>query len=68
MAAQATKKRRLRRPGGGRKPLPPDERRSRQVMVRFTEGDFAALEAAAGDEGVSGFIRRVVLHNLSRRR
>lgn len=56
------------RPGSGRKPLPPGQRRSRRVMVNLTEDEARELEEAAGDAPVSDYIRRLVLRHLRRRR
>ena len=57
-----------RRPGAGRKPLAREVRRGRRVLVRLTEDELAALERSAGNEGLSTFIRRVLLRYLARRR
>ena len=37
-------------------------------MVNVTRGERAALEAAAGDESLSDFVRRLVLRFLARRK
>lgn len=52
----------------GRPPLPASELRNRQVMFRLTEAEFRELEAAAGAEPLSRFVRGVVLRSLARRR
>lgn len=51
-----------RRPGGGRKPLPPDRRLSHKLWVRMTSADFVALAEAANQEGitVSEAVRRAL--------
>ena len=45
--------RRAPRPGEGRPPLPPEERRKRVVAARFTEAEFARLSERAEEEGVT---------------
>lgn len=54
--------------GAGRKPFPKDERRDSKVMLRFTEAERREAEAAAGDEALGVFIRRIVLRYLARRK
>jgi hypothetical protein len=53
---------------GGRKPKRPSEKQSRRAMVTFTPGEWRGLKAAAGDEPVGTFIRRLVLRYLARLR
>lgn len=45
------KSQRLGKTMGGRKELPEADRRTRRVVVRFTEADFAALEEQSAQSG-----------------
>ena len=56
------------RPGAGRKPKPRDEKQGRLVKLALTEAEYAALRAAAGEEPLATFARRIVLRSLARRR
>ena len=56
------------RVGAGRKPKPPGQKQDQAVTVKFTEGERAELEEAADREPLAGFIRRLVLRYLARRR
>jgi hypothetical protein len=54
-----------RRPG--RRPKPRGEKQGERVMLNLTRGERAALEAAAGREPLSSYVRRLVLRSLARR-
>ena len=56
------------RPGAGRKPKHPKERRRNRVMLTLTDDEFDALEDARGEEPMSSFLRRMVVRYLARRR
>jgi hypothetical protein len=56
------------RPGAGRKPKALEEKQRNRAMVSLTDAEYAAILAAAGDEPIGSFIRRVVLRSLARRR
>ena len=56
------------RPGSGPKPLPPEERRSEQLMVRFTPAEVREIRQAAGKQPLSAWLRDLVLRALARRR
>ena len=56
------------RKGSGRKPKPPEERKSQSVGVRFTKGEHQALEDAAAGRRVSSLLRDLALRFLARRR
>lgn len=56
------------RPGSGRKPIDPTERKSVRVLVRLREAEAEELERLAGDEGLSTYIRRVLQRHLDRKR
>lgn len=40
-----------RAPGGGRKPLPDEQRRTRRIMIRLTEAEAADLESWCESRG-----------------
>ena len=54
--------------GSGRKPKPKDEKQSRVLSVYLTEAEHRELGTAAGGEPLAGFVRRIVLRYLARRR
>lgn len=56
------------RPGSGRPPLPPSEKRGERVTVNLTQGERRELERAAGSEPLADVIRRVLLRWARRRR
>ena len=56
------------RPGSGRKPISEAERRSKRLMVNLSEDEHDELRRAAGDEPLGGFVRRLILRYLARRR
>lgn len=57
-----------RRPGGGRKPKPPEERRAHTITVALTAGEYAdVLELAAG-ELLALYVRGLVVRHLDRKR
>ena len=56
------------RKGAGRKPGPPEARRSQSISVRFSVRELRHLEAAAGDVPVSTFLRTLALRFMSRRK
>lgn len=56
------------RPGSGRKPLPPEDRRSERVVVLLTPSELAKLEEAAGDEPTGTYAHRVIARHLARRK
>ena len=56
------------RKGAGRKPGPPEARRSQSISVRFTVRELRHLRAAAGDAPVSTFLREIALRFLARRK
>jgi hypothetical protein len=43
----------------GRPPLPPDEKLSRQLVVRFTQAEFEQLEAAAQGKALGPILREL---------
>ena len=52
----------------GRPPLPPGQKLSKHVMVRFTEAEYEGLEAAAKGKPVSTIAREVLLRWAKGRR
>jgi hypothetical protein len=54
------------RPGSGRPPKPPGEKQSEKLMVTLTPSERRKLEAAAGDEPLGTYLRRLVLRSLAR--
>lgn len=56
------------RQGSGRPPKPVEEKQARRVMVNLTEAEHAELLDAADGQPVGGFVRRIVLRYLARRR
>jgi hypothetical protein len=56
------------RPGSGRKPLPPGEKRGKRIMLNFTQNEYSALKRMAGKQRLSDFARSIVLRSLARRR
>ena len=56
------------RKGAGRKPGPPEARRSQSISVRFSVRELRHFEAAAGDVPVSTFLRTLALRFLARRK
>lgn len=56
------------RVGAGRKPKPPAEKQRRPVTVKFTDAEYRELSDVADTEPLAGFIRRLVLRYLARRR
>jgi hypothetical protein len=61
------KTKRKRRPGAGRKPLPPEEKRQQRVVLNFTDEEHKELRRAAGGQSASAFARNIVLRYLVRR-
>ena len=55
------------RPGAGRKPMRPEERKRNRVLDLDDE-DYSWLVDAAGDEAVSTYARDVLLRHLDRRK
>ena len=55
------------RPGSGRKPLPPEERRGRMVAVLLTEAEHTLLREVAGDVPAGVYAREVLLRHLKRK-
>ena len=53
---------------GGRKPKRASKKQSKRAMVALTPGEWRSVKAAAGDEPIGTFIRRIVLRYLARRR
>lgn len=51
--AMPRRRKRLRAPGGGRKPLPPGQKRDRLISVRTTPALGEAIDRAARDEGMT---------------
>lgn len=51
----------------GPKPKPRARKQGQRVMVNLTPGELAALRAAAGDESLGGYARRVLVRHLERR-
>lgn len=41
------------RPGAGRKPMPAAQRRARAITVAFTDDQYAELDRAADDAGIT---------------
>jgi hypothetical protein len=56
------------RPGAGAKPKPKDQKQSRQVMLTFTENEYAQLTWTAGDQPLATYLRDLVLLVLRRSR
>lgn len=56
------------RQGAGRKAKAPDEKQRNRLMVSLTDEEWEALVKAAGDEPLGGFVRRLLLRSLARRR
>ncbi len=56
------------RPGAGRKPLPPEDRQRNRIMLNLTDREYRDLVAAAAEEPVSSFARRVLRRYVARRR
>ena len=56
------------RPGSGPKLKPVGETRRNRLMLNFTDGEFEALERAAGDQRISEYLREIALRRLARRR
>ena len=57
-----------RRPGAGRKPLPPEIALRNRVVLKLTDGEHAQLVEAAGDEPLATYVRRVLVRHLARRK
>lgn len=56
------------RVGAGRKPKAVEDRQRNRATVSLTDEEYEELEAAAGDESIGTFLRRVVLRYLARQR
>lgn len=56
------------RVGAGRRPRPPEEKQANRVVVKLTDDELAALEAAAGEEPLATYARRVLLRHLRRKK
>ena len=68
MPAKKKKGRGGARMGAGRKHKPPRETQRNAVSVTFTDAEQVQLKRAAGHESLAGFIRRLVLGHLARRK
>ena len=56
-----------RRPGPGRKPKSPEERRRNRVMLNLTDDEYDLLVEAAADIAPANYARDVLLRYLKRR-
>ncbi len=56
------------RPSTGPKPKPIGELRRNRIMLNFTDEEYEALAQAAGEQGVSKYLREVALRHLGRLR
>lgn len=54
--------------GAGRKPKPAGEKQRKAVTIYLTDAEHQDLEEVAGEESLAGFVRRVLLRSLARRR
>lgn len=57
-----------RRPGAGRKPKPPEERRGHSITVALTGEEFADLLELAEGEPLALYVRGLVVRHLERKR
>ena len=68
MPAKKQKGRGGPRVGSGRPRKPASEKQSEVISVKLTCDERKKLEAAAGDTTLSGYLRRLILRHLARRR
>lgn len=57
-----------RRPGAGRKPKPPNERRDNTVTIALTKAEFGALRELSGEEPLAVYVQRLVVRHVDRKR
>ena len=55
------------RPGPGRKPKRPEDRRRNRVMLNLTDDEYRTLLGVAGDKPPSNYAREVLIRHLRRR-
>ena len=51
----------------GRPPKPTSQRRTERVTLNLTKGEWRDLEALAGEQSLSDFLRALALRSLARR-